>query len=305
MIAPRVTAIVVTYNSRHSVARALRPLHEAAMSGLLRCLVVDNASADRTASFVRRHFPWCTVIETGVNLGFGRACNLGFGLTRTPYALLLNPDAALPRSALEQLVSFMDTHSRAGIGAPAVLEPGGRLQYAGGLPTPTRVVMDALGIDGADPDRRPIIPGQRPFRTTWLCGAILLLRRAMLDELGGFDSRYFLYFEETDLCRRAAASGWELWAVGESIGMHTNGMSARHHGAPMVHGCIAEHYFRSRFYYLQRHHGWPRAATAELLELGILAMKALPRALTGRSNHDLAVRLKAPILQPPSSGSRP
>jgi N-acetylglucosaminyl-diphospho-decaprenol L-rhamnosyltransferase len=294
---PRVTVVVVTYNSRAVLGEGLRSARDAHDAGVVReCIVVDNASVDGTAAYVRAEHPWCTLVETGDNLGFGRASNVGFARARTPYVLLLNPDAILPKEALERMVAFMDAHPRVGATGPAIRQPDGRLQFAGSLLTPKSMFLDAIGHRRAWPDFRIIQPGEAPARTTWLSGAILLMRREMLEQVRGFDARYFLYFEETDLWQRVQRAGWELWTVGEALGSHVQAASAKTTGRTLYHGCIAEHYFKSRFQYLTTHFGWPAAASVELVELGTMVARAVKRAVKGDDIDELKARLKAPVL---------
>jgi N-acetylglucosaminyl-diphospho-decaprenol L-rhamnosyltransferase len=138
-----------------------------------------------------------------------------------------------------------------------------------------------------------------------LCGAVVLVRKSLLDSIGGFDPRYFLYFEETDLWRRAARAGWELWAIGEAVASHSQGGSAKADGRRLYHGCIAEHFFRSRFEYMCAHFGWSKAAAAELVELGLMTTRAATRALRGGASNDFWTRLGAPVLgRAPWEGGR-
>ncbi len=293
-----VTAVVVTYNSRAVVSSALASLKESFDAGALaECVVVDNASADGTAERVLVEHPWCTVVSGTENLGFGRGCNLGIARAKTGYVLLLNPDAALPRAGLERLVEFLDRHPRAGAAAPAIQEPDGTLQPAGGLLTPRALLFEALGVTARE--RRTIHPGGAPFRTSWVCGAVVLLRRSMLEELGGFDPRFFLYFEETDLWRRAQRAGWEVWAGGEAVATHQKSASARTAGRDLYYGCLADHYFTSRFHYLAEHFGWSAAAAAELGELAVTLLRVSLRKLRRRELGELEARLRAPLLRRP------
>ncbi len=295
-----VTAVIVSYNSRRVIPAALGSLRSAYESGVVaECVVVDNHSDDATGELVRREHPWCRLVENQENVGFGRACNLGIESANTPYVLLLNPDATLSELGLRRLVSFLDTTPAAGVAAPAIREPDGQLQPAGGLLTPSGLLREAV-LGSVSRDRQPIIPGAAPFRTSWVCGAVALLRRDMLDQLGGFDPRYFLYFEETDLWRRAQRAGWELWAVGEAVATHIKAASASSVGRELYFGCLADHYFRSRFRYLTAHFGWPAAAGAELLELGLVGLRAVVWTLKGRDLAPLRPRLKAPVLDRPA-----
>jgi GT2 family glycosyltransferase len=292
---PRVTAVVVSYRSRAAISTALASLAPAHAQGLLECVLVDNASDDGTVDHVRTHHPWVTVVANAVNVGFARGCNQGIASTRSPHVLLLNPDAALPLPDLMCLLSFMDRNPRAGMVGPAIRTPTGVMQHAGGSPTPRHMLAQALRSGWLPSNRTPIHPGGDPFQTDWLCGAVLLLRRSMLEQVGNFDPGFFLYFEETDLCRRAIVYGWELWAVGRSVAEHACHASARTTGRPLVNGCIAEHYFRSRFRYLAKHFGIVNAGMTELAEILILSLRSFARLLLGRDIAAYRTRMRGPF----------
>jgi GT2 family glycosyltransferase len=298
---PRVTAVIVTYRSRSTIDAALAAAREARDSGLLTVRVVDNASADGTAAAIRESHPWVELIEAPENLGFARACNLGFETVATPYVLFLNPDAVLPTSALRTLVAFADTHPRAGVLAPAIRVGGDAWQHVGGLLTPSHVVRVAAAFGAPPPGYRVLEGGDEAVRTDWLSGAILLVRSELFRRLGGFDPRFFLYFEETDLCRRIAEAGWEIWAVGAARGEHAAGASARASGEALRNGMLRDHFYRSRFYYLRKHHGVVAAVVAELGEIGLLGARSLLHRIQGRGGQSLvAQRLSGPVLRLPA-----
>jgi N-acetylglucosaminyl-diphospho-decaprenol L-rhamnosyltransferase len=262
-------------------------------------VVTDNDSGDGTAEYVREHFPWVKLVPAGGNLGFGRGCNLGFECVGTRYTLFLNPDATLTQNALETLLDFMESRPRVGMCAPAIREADGTMQVAGVLPTPAGIVRDAIGLGGY-PAMREIQIGDEPFRTNWLCGAILLVRSEVFRALKGFDPRFFLYFDETDLCRRFMDEGFELWAVGAALAEHECAASTNELGMPMVHQCISEHYYRSRYYYLTKHHGLLSASLAELGSVALLGARSLVKRGLGRTDGGaFRERLAAPILRLP------
>lgn len=297
---PKVTAVIVTYKSRDTIPNAMRTLREANQSRLCECIVVDNDSRDGTVDYLRSEHPWAMVIRNNENVGFGRACNLGFRQVRTPYVLLINPDAHLPIEGLGAMVRFLDCHPNAGIVGPAVRQPDGSLQLAGKLLTPGNVILRAARWPSSFQQRRAIIPGEAPFRTEWLSGSLLLVRKQVLDELSGFDPRFFLYFEDDDLCRRALDRGCDIWALGEVVGEHVHAASAERSQNALYSHCIAEHYFRSRFYYFVKHHGWLKAVATDVLEVIIIAGIGVIRRLMGHSDPDVLVRLRAPILRQPT-----
>ena len=296
---PTVTAVIVSYRSRRTIGAALESIRASAESGLLRPVLVDNDSKDGTADYVRTDFPWVKCIDAGGNLGFGRGCNLGFEHVETPYVLFLNPDATLPEEALQKLLAFMEARPRVGMCAPSIQEADGSMQVAGVLPTPGGLIREALGLR-AYPTMREIHAGAEPFQTNWLCGAILLARSDVFRAVGGFDPRFFLYFEETDLCRNIMNEGFELWAVGAARAEHECGASTRQLGASMAEQCISEHFYQSRFYYLSKHHGRLSATLAELGAIPLLGLRTLLKRALGRgADGSLKQRLGGPLLQYP------
>ncbi|MBN1491122.1 MAG: glycosyltransferase family 2 protein [Phycisphaerae bacterium] len=302
MSTPKTTAIFVTYLSQDTVDSALEAAKHSHLRGLLNAIVVDNASTDGTVEFVAREHPWVKLIANRENVGYGRGLNTGLPHVDTPYVLLMNPDAVLDAGNLEVLVRFLDEHPEAGIVAPAIRRAAGNYQHAGELPTPRSMILDAMGIKGALSWRVPIVPGSPPFAAEWLCGACLLARTDLLRKLNGFDPRFFLYFEETDLCLRARLAGAELWAVGEAVAHHASNSSARRVCPDLPDGgCLVEHLYPSRFYYLVKHHGWIAASSVELIDLAARAFRDFARLLTGRrSRGELRLRLQSSLFRCPA-----
>ena len=277
-----ITVVIVTYCSRGTIGEALDAQREAVDGGLARVVVVDNASTDDTAAFIEESYPWVTLIRSKENLGYGRGCNLGFEQATTPYVLICNPDAVVSASAMGSMLDFLERTPQAGIVAPAIREGGASLQDAGLMTTPGSLLRSALAMGDAYRQRRTIKPGEKPFRTDWVCGAVMLIRSELFRALGGFDPRFFLYFEETDLCRRASARGAELWALGEAVVDHVGGASAKATGESLERSCIAQHFYRSRFYYLIKHFGWVQAISVEALVAAVGLARALRDRVLGR-----------------------
>lgn len=295
------TVVMVTYSSSRVIGESLPPLKTAQEEGVVRCVVVDNASPDGTAERIARDHPWVDLVRSPGNLGYGRGCNLGFERVGTPYVLFMNPDVVIDGGAIRRLRDFLESHERAGMVAPATNVGRFGFQPSGGCLTPWSLVGMATGIPGLQPRQRVARPGDAPFKTDWLCGAVLMARTRAIRAVGGFDPRFFLYFEETDLCRRLRTAGWELWADGSAQASHQLGLSARQVDPTLATGdCLGEHFYRSRYYYLGKHFGFLAAAAGETAELVARASRDVVRALLARpSRGELRSRLKAPVYRRP------
>ena len=297
---PLTTVVIVTYKSLDSIGAALDSVKTCHDAGLAECVVVDNASDDNTLQFVTENYPWVTLVESKENIGFGRGCNLGLAECETPYVMFLNPDAQVTADDLQQLHTFMEEHPRAGIISPATEFTGGGYQPIRALPTPVQLVTDAARLTNSQQRNREVTFGEESFQTDWLCGAILLGRRELLDELGGFDPRFFLYFEETDLCVRTIEQGYELWLVADAHSTHEAGASAKSTGEETVSGCVANHYYQSRYYFLAKHYGrWPTVA-AQSFEWLLLAGRWIVSCCLGKNSEKLRQQMRLIAFRPPA-----
>jgi hypothetical protein len=159
------------------------------------------------------------------------------------------------------------------------------------------VVRDATPFLRRRSSAVTVVPGSPPMRTGWVCGAVLLIRSSLARQLRGFDRRFFLYWDETDLCRRAEYAGYENWVLGTALAQHVVGASSG--GAPRVGSAVAKHYYQSRYYYMAKHHGWLAATAAEVAEFVLLSMESALDALRGRGLSRLRPRLEAALLSLP------
>tara|TARA_R110002094_G_scaffold103895_2_gene103367 strand:- start:672 stop:1610 length:939 start_codon:yes stop_codon:yes gene_type:complete len=309
MVAPNLqwplTAVMVTYQSEATLGPALAALRQSYDLGLLRCVVVDNASQDDTPSLLGREGDWAKIQLETINHGFGRGCNIGFAHVQTPYTLFVNPDATVPPDAIRTMLAFLEANPHVGIVGPAtrVGEEGSEhYQHTGPRPRPLTLLQKQVGRF-APTDINPIEPGSDAFRTGWVCGAVLMIRTDLMRQLGGFDPTYFMYYEEMDLSACAEDLGYETWAVGAALAHHVGGASSTEDDG-RVHGCIASHYYESRRHYLIKHHGWLLATAAELAEASLLLLLTSIDLLRGRGLQRLRPRLQSAWFRRPST-SRP
>lgn len=298
------TAVIVTHQSSRTISLALEAARRCYDAELLDVVVVDNDSTDATCEIVKREAAWVRLISSKKNNGFGRGCNMGAEGAATPYTIFINPDAAVEPDAIKTMLQFMEQHSAVGIVGPALIEGDVHgtkvLQETGNRPTPWTILRREAPFFNKKSISWPIVPGSEPIRTGWVCGAVFMIRTDLFKQLNGFDPRFFLYWEETDLCKRAEDMGFEIWALGTSLAHHIGGASSKPDDT-RIGGCIAKHYFQSRFYYMTKHHGRLAATIAELGEFVFLSLRSLVDIALGRKLYRLRPRLKAPLLSQPEN----
>ena len=158
-------------------------------------------------------------------LGYGANLNRGFARTDAELLLAANPDAVPEPGAIDALRAFMEAHPRCGVAGPRMVFPDGAWQPSRRrFPTVTGTVVRRTPLRRVLPQRRHFHlderPPDEPVEADWMLGGFLLLRRAMLDELGGFDEGFRLYGEDIDLQYRAMRAGWERWYVPDAVVRH-------------------------------------------------------------------------------------
>jgi hypothetical protein len=169
-------------------------------------------------------------------LGLAANANKGIRETSAPYVVVANPDTTPQQGAVSALADFSSEHRRCGIAGPRLLNPDGTLQASRRrFPTVTGTIVRRTPLRWLlNPRERQRAHYQldenpsRPVEVDWMLGAFLLLRREMLDELGGFDEGYRLYGEDIDLCYRAAQAGWERWYVPQAVVAHIHAAETDH-----------------------------------------------------------------------------
>ena len=296
------TAVIVTYQSARTISRALEGARRCYDAQLLDVVIVDNNSMDATREIIGREGSWVRLILSAKNNGFGPGNNIGAEGVTSPYTIFINPDAVVEPAAIRTMLQFMEQHPKVGIVGPAIVEgekgESGEFQVAGRRATPWTILKSAIPLLRFPSIAWPIVPGSEPLRAGWVCGAVLMIRTELFKRLHGFDPRYFLYWEETDLCKRADDMGFETWALGTALAHHVGGASSSPDDT-RTGGCIAKHYYQSRYYYLIKHHGWLAATIAEIGEFVLLAVWSFADFARGRRVHRLRPRLQAPLLSQP------
>jgi len=227
---PRVTAVIVSFNTREHLLRCLASL-EAHVTLPLQVVVVDNGSSDGSAAAVGPAHPGVQVLENDANLGFAAACNRGLREARAPYVLLLNSDAEVCAGAVEGLAAILDARADVGVVGPRTVGYDGGPQLSFGPDLTPVSEWRQRRLVRAIRDRRPEAVREvealcaREQEPAWVSGACLLARKAALDAVGGLDERFFLYEEDVDLCLRVRQAGWRILYTPAAVVMHHLGRS--------------------------------------------------------------------------------
>ncbi len=213
----RMSLVIVNYNSGEALARCVASVIDRD-DVATEVVVVDNGSTDGSAAGLAERFRGLRLIATGANWGYAAATNRGLAAATTCWIGLLNPDTEVPPGALGALLAVLREHSGVGVVGPCLRWPDGTAQpYShGDDPSPLYLLRRALARqlgralhswEGGSP--RPV---------DWVSGACLITCRDVVERVGPFDERFFLYFEDVDWCRRCRQAGWSvLFVPGVSV----------------------------------------------------------------------------------------
>jgi GT2 family glycosyltransferase len=274
-----IRVVIVNWNAGHQLRECLKSMVIANLNGfdLKRVVVVDNASTDGSAEGLDDISLPLTVIRNLGNRGFAAACNQGAKGSKADYLLFLNPDTRIFEDSLIKPLIFMEqpeNHKMGIVGIQLVDETGRISRTCARFPTPSMFFSKMLGLNMLFPRYF-----SSHFMSEWdhgetrevdqVMGAFFLIRRQLFEPLGGFDERFFVYFEEVDLSRRAYNKGWKTVYLADAQAFHRGGGTSEQVKATRLFYSL-----RSRIQYGYRHFGW---FSATLLTAGTLFVEPLSR----------------------------
>jgi GT2 family glycosyltransferase len=224
---PDVAILIVGWNSRELLGPCLDSIRAMDPPRTRQVVLIDNASSDDTVSFVRQQYPEVELIANKENAGFARGNNQGMAVARGRMVLLLNPDTEVRPDAIPSLLDFLERHPEVGVCGPKLLYPDGRLQPNGRrFPTLASQLLVATGL-------RQLSPAAYDMRYQWgrtdfdreadvdeVSGACLMVRREVVEQVGGMDEHLFMYYEEVDWCYRIKRAGWKVAYVPRAEVVH-------------------------------------------------------------------------------------
>ena len=232
MVVPSLSVVIPTHNTRGLVMSCVDSLGDAGAAPV-EVIVVDDASTDGTAEAIRKHHPAAVVIETGRNMGFGAAANLGAAATTGEIVLVLNSDTEVLEGGLAALVAAFAEDPELGIAGAELLDPDGAPQWrAGSWPTRRWLFAQASGLGAVAARVRGRAAGAgsgaaRVGEVDWVSGAAMAVRRDVWESCGPFDVGYSFYCQDLDLCCAARRAGRRVAVVAGFAVLH-------HHGATIA-----------------------------------------------------------------------
>ena len=266
----QVTVLVVTYNSSHCLAALAEGL-----CALPHVIVVDNASQDDTCAAVQTHLPAATLLRLPANRGYGVANNEGLAWVRTPYALLLNPDCLITPAEVAALVAAAHTWDRATLLVPQLVDGAGRKQI--NYSWPRHAWQPRAGAaDG-------------PLNVGYACAAVMLINlprlKATLAEGAGFDPRFFLYYEDEDLCLRVFERHGQILVLPGIEVVHFSRGSVKGARPWRAEYWRGFHHAQSKIRFVDKHFGAAAGRQARHRLMGSACLNVLARALLLSPKH--------------------
>jgi N-acetylglucosaminyl-diphospho-decaprenol L-rhamnosyltransferase len=292
-----VDVIIVNWNTGQQLQQCLQALSESLRDGFTfgRVVAVDNASRDGSASDLHSFgLPLC-LIQNPDNRGFAAACNQGAAGSTADYLLFLNPDTKVYPDTVAKSVACMESpeSSRIGIlGVQMVDETGTVLRHCTRL-LATRYFMNVmLGLNRVSPDRFPAHAYDewnhlQSRQIEHVIGAFFFVRHSLFATLGGFDERFFVYYEDVDLSLRASQAGWTVYYLASTHCYHACGGSSR-----QVKGRRLFYMLQSRIFYAFKNFGAWNAIGLLLATLFIEPVSRLTRAITAGSAREIGELLQ-------------
>lgn len=300
--------IIVNWNGLGFLPDCLKSIAENPPSVPYEVIVVDNASSDGSIEWLESEEPVnlfppgaYRFIETGENLGFGKANNLAFVKTNSDFLLLLNPDTRVGEESIDKLLNCVKKFEDVGIAGPRLVNEDGSLQISvwSSPQTATKVVFEGFKL-------YRLLP--RSIRSNWLLGkhwlhdeerfvpslsgAVMLLRRSMLNKLGGFADDIHMYGEDAELCDRLARSSWKMVFVPDSIVVHIGGKSSSQRWDSADRTTVIEQAYVN---FLLRTLPSRKVLTIAVAKIFVAATQILFRSLLGREILELKQLLRVQI----------
>lgn len=205
----KISVITVSYNSENFIEKYINSVLANLQNGEL--IILDNASIDKTVEKLERFLPKIKIIKSAENLGFSKGNNKAVKEASGEYLFFLNPDTEINEPIFDQLINFYENTPNAGIVGPKLIMSNGQTQPS------VRKLPSVLGafkeyiLRSKNAYSEYVPTGDKPIKVEMVYGAAMLIKKDLFDQVGGFDEKFFLYYEDADLCRRVRKLGKKIY----------------------------------------------------------------------------------------------
>lgn len=224
---------IVSYNTKEVLLDCIRSVHVHTTGITFEVIVVDNDSRDGTVAALKESYPAMTIIENSDNRGFAKAVNQAIAVSRGRQVLLLNSDTIVMDQALATMVAYLDAHPDVGaVGCKQCTGDGHLNQTCFPFPSIRGHLFYSALFQRIAPSMQAAAAATQAVDCTqsqdvdWANGACLMVRRSLIEQLGGLDEEFFMYFEDVDLCRRLRQQGYRVRHLAEAAIVHFIGRSS-------------------------------------------------------------------------------
>jgi len=249
--------IIVSYNTKNLLSQSLFSIYRNALGVNFEIIVIDNGSRDDSIQMLKENFPKVILVDNEQNLGFAKANNEGLLIAQGEFVLFLNPDTLILPGALKKTLEFLKKTPEAGIVGCKILNPDGSLQYSGrGFPGFWNYFFESFFLYKLFPKNRWMgkfygtnFSYNQVREVDVVLGAFMMTKKEILDEVGCFDEKFFIYSEETDLCYRMKKHNRKVYFFPDAQIVHYGRASASQYPVKMFQ---QDH--RSRFLFMRKHY---------------------------------------------------
>jgi GT2 family glycosyltransferase len=254
----KVSIIIVNWNTRELLRQCLQSVYDETTVPF-EVFVVDNASSDGSADMVRQNFPQVHLIANDQNRGFAAANNQAIPLARGEYILLLNPDTKVLDHAIDKMVNYMDGHPEVGACASKLLNGDGTLQKSvGNFYSFWRTLLENRLIPMLFPNSKVLSKKLVAFwdhstvrEIDWARGAVLMVRKSIVEKIGLLDEQFYIYGEEVDWCWRIKETGAKIVYIPDAVIIHYGkAASSQRHVEMFIQN------YKSFYIFLKKHYPW-------------------------------------------------
>lgn len=233
---PHISVVIVNYKVKEYISNLLNSLDKARHKPELEIFVVDNASGDDSIPYLKKRYPDVTYIANSENVGFAKANNQAIRKARGEFTLIINPDTLVSEDTLDVLVEHMHNHPECGAAGCKILNPDGTFapESRRSIPNIWTACTKVFGLNALFPKSKLFgryylswMPENEPSQVPVLSGSFMFWRTGILQQLGGFDERFFMYGEDIDLCYRIQETGYHIDYVPDTSIIHYKGESTK------------------------------------------------------------------------------